>query len=489
MKKFLLLLLAIVTTALSFYGQEITLDDATRAALTRLQRINAETAYSIESVTAHPNDQEVLFYVFDLLPVGYIVVTSVQTLPPVMAYSLTDGFGENHAGNPLLDLLYTDIRLRLLHADKLSAEARNKIKSEWEWCLQPDSPNPKRDFIQWPPEGTTATGGWIETNYTQSYPYDQFCPLDPVTNGRSYVGCPATAMAQIINYYQTVNNTLLGDDDDYYHSYAGRRYWIDDDYASHDFLSFDSLNTYLTTIGQNFENNLPISNQEAAALSFACGITAHQVYSSEGSGTFGVDQAMESMQRFGFTESVLLMDGDTTLFDTLMQNMKDARPALLAMVNATSTSGHNVVADGYNTDDFYHVNFGWGGTYNGWYQLPQDFPYGLTVVEGVVANIAYPKVNTTIADNSVRNQLDIFPNPANDRVTIRFEQALTNPVTVSLFDASGKVVLIKRQADLDADHSSLTLELKKEDCMLQLGWYVVWVKSGTARYSGRVFVQ
>jgi len=98
-------------------------------------------------------------------------------------------------------------------------------------------------------------------------------------------------------------------------------------------------------------------------------------------------------------------------------------------------------------------------------------------------------VNTTIADNSVRNQLDIFPNPANDRVTIRFEEALTNPVTVSLFDASGKLVLIKQQADLNADHSSLTLELKKEDCTLQQGWYVVWVKSGTTRYSGRVFVQ
>ena len=489
MKKFLLLLLAIVTTALSFYGQEITLDDATRAALTRLQRINAGTAYSIESVTAHPNNQEVLFYVFDLLPVGYIVVSSAHTLPPVIAYSLTDGFGENFPENPLLNLLNCDIRMRLLHANKLSAEARNKIKSEWEWSLQPVTNNPKRDFIQWPPEGTTATGGWIETNYTQNYPYNQFCPLDPVTSGRSYVGCPATAMAQIMNYYQTVNNTLLDDDDKYYHNYAGRRYWIDDDYASHDFLSFDSLNTYLTTIGQNFENNLPISNQEAAALSFACGITAHQVYSSEGSGTFGVDQAMESMQRFGFTESVLLMDGDTIMYDTLMQNMKDARPALLAMVNATSTSGHNVVADGYNTDDYYHVNFGWGGTYNGWYQLPQDFPYGLTVVEGVVANIAYPKVNTTIHKKPLTNQLEFFPNPANDRITIRFEEALTDPVTVSLLDATGKLVLIKHEVNLDANHSLLTLELKKEGVLLQRGWYIVWVKSGSHRYTGKVFIQ
>ena len=69
--------------------------------------------------------------------------------------------------------------------------------------------------------------------------------------------------------------------------------------------------------------------------------------------------------------------------------MMDARPAHLAIVDPGWTMGHNVVVDGYNTDNYYHLNFGWGGSYNGWYLLPDEIPYGLTVIEGLIVDIAY----------------------------------------------------------------------------------------------------
>ncbi len=58
-------------------------------------------------------------------------------------------------------------------------------------------------FEQWPPEGTTPTGGWLLTNWNQNAPYNNFCPLDLVNGGRSVAGCPAVAMAQILNYHNT----------------------------------------------------------------------------------------------------------------------------------------------------------------------------------------------------------------------------------------------------------------------------------------------
>jgi TonB family protein len=69
-------------------------------------------------------------------------------------------------------------------------------------------------------------------------------------------GCPATAMAQVVNYYKTINETVFSDvEDDYYHSYAGRNYWIDNDYIAIDFPSFPDLNAYLDTVTIGFENN------------------------------------------------------------------------------------------------------------------------------------------------------------------------------------------------------------------------------------------
>jgi hypothetical protein len=59
------------------------------------------------------------------------------------------------------------------------------------------------------------------------------------------------------------------------------------------------------------------------------------------------------------------------------------------VVNEEWTAGHNLVVDGYNTDHYFHLNFGWGGTYDGWYMLPQDMRLDLTVIEGVIMDIMH----------------------------------------------------------------------------------------------------
>lgn len=45
--------------------------------------------------------------------------------------------------------------------------------------------------------------GLLSTHWTQDYPYNQFCPRDPMNDySYSYAGCPAVAMAQIVNFLQ-----------------------------------------------------------------------------------------------------------------------------------------------------------------------------------------------------------------------------------------------------------------------------------------------
>ena len=70
------------------------------------------------------------------------------------------------------------------------------------------------DFQQWPPEGTTLTEGWVETNWHQNSPYNDFCPIDPSSGDRGVAGCPAVAMAQILNYHRTINNVFFNDSDE-----------------------------------------------------------------------------------------------------------------------------------------------------------------------------------------------------------------------------------------------------------------------------------
>jgi len=81
-------------------------------------------------------------------------------------------------------------------------------------------------------------------------------------------------------------------------------------------------------------------------LVFACGVAATQVYTSSGSGTFGVSQAYDAYQRFSCNTGCMLDTSDADLFPRLMQNMKDTLPAHLAIVDSAWSSGHNVVVDG-----------------------------------------------------------------------------------------------------------------------------------------------
>lgn len=339
--------------------------------------ISSQAVYDI-------SEEEILLHIFEMNPAGFIITSADSDLPPVPAYSfsaasfpLTD--------NKLLELLKLDLGLRRANLADLPEELILSRQQAWQDLLQ-GVPRPYR-FEQWPPEGSTPTGGWLLYNWTQSQPYNNLCPIDPVTSTRSLAGCPAVAMAQILNYHRTINDVSFSDTDDYYHNYAGRQYWIDNDHLEHNFPSFPELNTYLDTLNHHYIYDLPVSNTEKAALVFACGVAAHQVYTSSGSGTFGVNQAFQAFQKFNFTASQLLDETAPDFYEHIAQNIMEALPVHFASVTPAWDSGHNFVLDGYNTDGYFHINFGWGGAYNAWYLLPDEIPYGLTVVEGAIVDI------------------------------------------------------------------------------------------------------
>ncbi|MEJ1731245.1 C10 family peptidase, partial [Escherichia coli] len=83
-------------------------------------------------------------------------------------------------------------------------------------------------------------------------PWNAMCPLDPLSNSRSVAGCPAVAMSQILNFFQSLNGTRFSDNDDYYHSFSGRNYTIDDDCVELDFPSFPELNEMLDEVQMAF---------------------------------------------------------------------------------------------------------------------------------------------------------------------------------------------------------------------------------------------
>ena len=388
--------------------QQIGINSATKVANMKLSQLGKTDGFSVGSLikSYKSNENIILFYVFDLQPQGYIVVPADSNLPPVIAYSFTDNFQSDFSrDNILLNMLKADIGFRLENVEKLPENIIKSRNSLWSDFLNEETEVLVNiDFQQWPPEGTTLTEGWIETKWHQNSPFKDFCPMDG--DKRSVAGCPAVAMAQILNYHKTINNVAFNDSDDYYHSY-GNRFWIDNDHEEYDFPSFPELNDYLDTLAYHYDNQLLITDEDKATLNFACGVAATQVYTSGGSGTFGVNQAYDAYLKFDCNTVELLDNSDTDLYDRLSQNIKDALPAHLAVVTPGWDAGHNLVVDGYNTDEYYHLNFGWGGSYDGWYLLPYELPYDLTVIEGIIVDIMNNDTGPDLNCNGVLSWTDI----------------------------------------------------------------------------------
>lgn len=399
--------------------------------------------HQVRSAQSFDSDEIQLAWMVNLSPQGFLLISSSEELRPVLAYSFLNNFrNEGEEGRIFQTLIKSDIESRLAFPVKDIAE-KHKIAAEWEALLSGNKT--KTRYEQWPPEGTTPTGGWLFENWTQSAPYNAMCPLDGNTHQRSLAGCPATAMSMILNCLMDVRGTQLSDDDDYYHSYgSGNQYWIDDDWEDFGFPDFPTLNLYLDSIQYNYESHKPLNTDQVAALNFACGVALKQVFSSSISGTYGIEQAADAWQRFGYSESRLVYDSDTSLCADLAENIKHGWPAHLGLVDPPPTSvGHNVVVDGYNTDEYYHFNFGWGGNSNGWYTMPpKNIPYNLTVIEGIVLDIIGENPHVGI-DEQVGNrnsQVEMFWDSNTGTVKIITEK--TTPVSgkLMLFACDGRLV-------------------------------------------------
>jgi hypothetical protein len=358
--------------------------------------------YEINEIKDESNELT-LFYIVNLNPTGFIVITNNKKLPPIISYSFTNEFGEINQNNILLKILITDVTTRLKYINKLSLEISKERHNLWQQYTLLSNIFLKNNLI-------TGIGPLLETKWAQNSPYNNFCPMDKSTDMRSVAGCPAVAMAQILNYHRTTQNIQFNDTDDYNHYYPGypeNRYIIDDESESYDFPSFPELNSYLTMLQDHYDNEIPITDEDKAAITFACGVASKQVYASGGSGTWGVNQAYEAYKRFFFNDVELLNEDNQDLFIRLQENILDGLPVHIAVVTEDWKSGHNMVVDGYNDQGYYHINFGWGGPHDNWYYLPEELPYELTIIEGIIVDIIPKNPESDLDSSGVLSWNDI----------------------------------------------------------------------------------
>jgi len=366
-----------------------------------LEKQIGKTINRIEELN-DPIDSATVAYIVNIEPKGFLVISPDTDLEPIVAYSFRHNWNSDTSRvNILYQILVKDMKMRKEVLLELPVEVIKQNNRKWQERLTQKSEILEGySFQQWPEQGSTTTGGWVGTTWTQGTPFNNYCPLDLEGYGRSPVGCVVTAMSQIVNYHEFIGD-LYFDGDDRYETFT-RQILIDTDSTICDFPSFKRLNGYLARLENKYEENIPLNNHDKAVLSFACGILVKMDYSTHGSSASPKEVANALKDKMGYVRADYLI-WDDTFSNTLMKNMINALPAFLTIEE------HAILADGYNTDGFFHLNFGWGNNHpaaitDAWYIIPDYMPNNYDRIYNGILNIEPSlgqQTNISISDSII----------------------------------------------------------------------------------------
>jgi len=311
--------------------------------------------YDIEKAIIREEAADTVFYIFNLHPGGFVMVAAENVVSPILGYSLEQSY-ESQDHPPQLDMLLRSYADQILFIRNEGLSGSRDIDDEWsrlsvdkELFLARDGPRevaPLLDPIGW----------------NQGSPWNGQCPADASgPGGHAWAGCVAVAMAQVMKYW---SHPLIGEGS---YSY----YWSPYGTISADF----GLTTYHWN---SMLNHYP--SDATALLLFHGGVGAGMEYGPSGSSAtvgLGNPSALTALENFFQYDTEahfeLKSNYETEVWEEMIRtDLDNGRPLIYR--GGYGAGGHAFNIDGYQDTNWFHINWGWGGNDNGYFQLTELNP-------------------------------------------------------------------------------------------------------------------
>ena len=281
----------------------------------------------------------VAFYVINMRSGGWMLVSADDALQPIIAYS--------KSGEYVLDRQPESVMFWLNeYAKQVYAVSRinnRDVHPQWESLPAKVSSVTQEDVVE----------PLIKVKFNQSNPWNKYCPTS--TDGRAVVGCVAVAMAQAMTvpaYPERPAGAFS-----YYCAPYGN--------LSIDYNSEPLYNWSLIISGAD--------NKDAAAkLLYQCGVSVRMGYSASGSGTQTsyVPNALKTYFKYPNAVKLYGRAESADIWEDLIKNeLMHGRAVIYSGNDGLGNPGHAFNLDGYDGNNMYHINWGWGGANNGYYTI------------------------------------------------------------------------------------------------------------------------
>jgi hypothetical protein len=399
-----------------------------------------------KSNSSNNNSQTTFFYVFNISTNGFVIVAGDDTVTPILGYSTEGNFDPNTIPENVAKWLegYKNEIRSIVEGNIL---ATTDIQTKWNKLKNGGSINTISQF-----ESNSASKimlgvtPLIQTKWDQSPYYNALCPFNMQANERTVTGCVATAMAQIMKYW---NYPVTGSG---YYSYNNPQYGT---------LSANYGNT--TYQWSSMPNSLASSNNSVATLMYHCGVSVDMNYgiaSTGGSGAAGATKVFPALNNyFGYQNSSIALRKDYTesqWINLLKSELDSGRPMYYEGTGNNGNTGHAFVCDGYDTNNYFHFNWGWSGQSDGYYQINTLNPQSLGSGSGTGQYNSNQKIVKGIQPpaSAITYNLALYNNVSPSSIAIGYGNAFTvttnianngtntfsGDYTIGVFDSNGNFI-------------------------------------------------
>lgn len=346
MKRTTTILIAICVSALFANGKQISQNAALSAARKYSRTGQVAPAKNLRS----DKTNNAPYYAFNLEQ-GYVIVSGDDEMTELVGYA-ENGFFDAENVPPQMQLWLDG------YAEYVAAVQSGKAKARK--ILLSDSPS-------------VVVEPLVTTKWNQDAPFNNFAPEytdDNNNTQRCATGCAATAMAQIMKFHNWPEQGVG------HYSYEHQSFGtISSNFSEHVYDWTNMIDRY---------NNGEYSNMQADAVALLmkdCGVSLNMNYGPvSGASIYSYYPAFKNYFRYS-SRTVNRSGCETAEFTKIITDeLQEGRP--LIYCGTGEDGGHAFVVDGYDTNYFLHVNWGWGGYSDGYFDMNYMDPTGLGIGGG-----------------------------------------------------------------------------------------------------------
>lgn len=346
MKRTTTILIAICVSALFANGKQISQNAALSAARKYSRTGQVAPAKNLRS----DKTNNAPYYAFNLEQ-GYVIVSGDDEMTELVGYA-ENGFFDAENVPPQMQLWLNG------YAEYVAAVQSGKAKARK--ILLSDSPS-------------VVVEPLVTTKWNQDAPFNNFAPEytdDNNNTQRCATGCAATAMAQIMKFHNWPEQGVG------HYSYEHQSFGtISSNFSEHVYDWTNMIDRY---------NNGEYSSEQADAVALLmkdCGVSLNMNYGPvSGASIYSYYPAFKNYFRYS-SRTVNRSGCETAEFTKIITDeLQEGRPIIYC--GTGEDGGHAFVVDGYDTNYFLHVNWGWGGYSDGYFDMNYMDPTGLGIGGG-----------------------------------------------------------------------------------------------------------